>query len=222
MGLKDNTPTKPSAIVEWFKLKTSAELEAIEHGGRLLWPDVLKERTAGGLKERPCMLRVPNVSERAQAYIYANEWVANKAKVDKKERPISRARAQDILGEDAYDSLHTAMLMSFAIREFTPPHGQMWLPELIVDAVDAPALGDMFTRLDAYSCHEDFRLGDISREDFEVICNEIARTQSILPLAVFAGSVRERAIVRMVEELLAARRAMLPSSSAGSSTSTPA
>lgn len=220
MGLKDDKPTPLAAIVQWFKLKTPAELEAIESGGRNYWPDALKERRPSGLVEKPCMLRVPNVSERSQAYIMCNEWVAKRAKVDRKDLPISRERAEGILGPEAYDALHTAMLMSFAIREFTPPYAQMWIPENIIDAVDTIALNEMFVRLDAYSCHEDFRLGDCTQEEFEAILDQIVRTKTILPLAVFAGSKRELAIVRMAEELLELR-AMLRSSSASSSTSTP-
>lgn len=219
----------PKFIADWWQDKTPEQIKSIADPStkRILWPDLMKIRVeAGGIKEVPIYLVVPNPIDRLQAVIATNAKIAEMFKVDKSKLPLSREDAMRFAG-DEWGFFHNAYLMSFCILEWAPVEGRAdgmrrhaYLPQTIIQALGMTTILDLYNRLELYAALEDVRISEISPEIFHGFVANIARCMSLAPLFGCSGAVFDRLVVMMAEEIIRLRRLGEPSSESPS-TSTP-
>lgn len=231
-------PPIPEYLRRWWEDKTPEQLASIAASdGSILWPDSMKIRVeAGGVKEVPIWLRVPGPEEQLKAIVATNMKVAEMAKVDPKKMPITRAEAILLVGEDAYNALHSSLLMAWCIWELKPNlqdrsapgfYGPKYLPQTILRDVGMLTLDDLYDRLALYKGMEDVRVNELTPETFNGIIVQIARCMSSAPLRDYSGALSDLVVVGMAKEILdlrkqvAALRGRSDSSYESPSTSTP-
>lgn len=221
----------PDWLERWWGDKTPEQIQSIAASdGRILWPDWLKKRLAAGqAAEVPCWLRVPNPLEKMLAVVETNKQVADAFGVDKAKRPITQVEAKLLLNEDAYNELHSCILMAWCILEMKPngQHGLMFLPQTIVRECGMLTLYDLYDRLRLYGGLEDVRINELTPEIMNGLIKRIARCMSSDPLYDCSGALSALVVVGMAQEIetlrkqVAALQARGDSSSESPSTSTP-
>lgn len=225
-------PPIPEFLLRWWTDKTPEQIQSIAASDdRILWPDWLKIRVEHGqVKEIPCWLRVPNPIEKLQAIVATNLKVAKMCGVDPKKLPITRTEAMLLVGEDAYNEMHSSILMSFCILELKQDgktHGPRYLPDLILNSVSMLTLYDLYDRLQLYAGLEDVRINELTPEIMNGMIRQISRCMSSAPLRDCSGALSDLIVVGMAQEIealrkqVAALRAPSDSSSESPSTSTP-
>lgn len=230
-------PPVPEWLLRWWTDKTPEQIASlVASDGRLLWPDWLKIRIEGGqVKEIPCWLRVPDPLEKMQAIVQTNMQVAKMNNVDAKKLPITRTEAILLVGEDAYNEMHSAILMAYCILEKRTVGDEKaprteylprFLPSTVVKGVGMLTLYDLYDRLQLYAGLEDVRINELTPEIMNGIIFQVARCMSSAPLRDCSGALSDLIVVGMAQEILTLRkqvealRARSDSSSESPSTST--
>ena len=173
----------------WLDGADFAELGALEHEGRLHFPESLKKRNAKGeLVEVPIVIRIPRQEERARARVEARKW-CEKIGID----PEKDA--------DHLDSFDTLCLCARAIRDVEPPHAQHMLAHDLVASYDTRSLLDAWDRINFYDRMLDPRPEEIDDATFERLVEAVRKAGNLRPLAAIAGSAHDRFVTRMASEL---------------------
>jgi hypothetical protein len=171
--------------------KTSWEdLEAIEVGGRIVFPDVIKRRRSDGkLDEVPVCVRVPRKDERRRARSDAREW-ARREKIDPEKDP------------ELFEDMDTVCILALCIRERDRPEEQHQTYEVLEKSYDARSLQQVWHRLQVYEDLIDPREVAVDTNAFWGLVLDVARRRDILPLTDTGGPEQHSCIVRMAEEAL--------------------
>lgn len=202
---------KPAS--EWLKGKTAADLDLIEFGGRIYFPEVVyRLRKGGKFEEVPVAVIVPRLPEKALARAKAVE-LAPKLKID---------REKDA---DHFETLDTFAILSQAIRTREPPHGQFqpleWLLSTKEDeGFDERSLWALWERVKAYGEILDPRITEPNEEEVIAAAVAIDRVRNISPLVAIAGPALDSFVVSIAANLCRCLRQ--PLSSPSSEISTPA
>lgn len=180
---------------DWLKGKTIEDLNVIEFGGRLLFPDkILKARKGGGFDEVPVMVRVPRMPETAKARAECVE-LCRKLKLD---------REKDA---DQFEELDLLCQLSYALRAKDEPHPQFMPVEELIGRLDpktgestgfdVASLHDVWGRSDVYRKLIDPRIVNPSVEDVLTAADAMARTRNISPLPAIAGADVDSFVITM-------------------------
>jgi len=170
--------------------KTWEELEVIEQGDRLLFPDTIRRRTkTGALEETKILVRVLRKNERRSARMEAREW-AKRANVDPEKDPA------------LFDDMDTLCILARAIRESAPPHDQFQQAEWLEQHFDDSSLAALWDRYPVYESMLDPRLDAPTEDDFWKCIVGIGRSRNILPLTGFAPRSQHSCILSMADAAL--------------------
>jgi hypothetical protein len=201
--MADHAPTASA----WLEGKTVAELEAIEHEGRVLIPEAMRFVGANG-KERldRYYMRIPTEGERGMARLKAVRLVAEHMGPDAKRAmgagdTWTIAKAQAVIGADVFENFDTTCIVAASLREWDAPHGPAFLPEILITTYLPATIFDAFERLDFYSKLYNPRLAELTDDDFWKAVAGIAKTKNLGPLAVMRGDAQTSFVVRMAETL---------------------
>ncbi|WP_437759483.1 hypothetical protein [Sorangium sp. So ce1389] len=198
---------------EWLQGKTLADLNAVELGGRLLFPDTIKRcKRDGSFEEVPVMVRVPRQPELLEARVQAAELFRAKK--------LDRDRDQDV-----FEQFETLCILSKALRDAKPPHDQHAPVEWLISGepgkgYDLPSLMEVWEHIRVYQELIDPRITEPTTEDVVAAVMAIDRVRNLSPLAGIAGSALDSFVISMAV-LLASYLRSKPSSPS-SETSTPA
>lgn len=195
-----------SSPSDWLEGKTAEELDAIEVGGRVLFPDKIYRRTARGeLEETPIRVRVLRVPERAKARAEAVAW-AKKLGIDRE------------ADRDVFENFDTLCILARAIREPKGADEQLRTYEQLAAEYESRSLLDVWDRLAFYERIHDPRIVILTDKDFWAAIGGIARVRNISPLVAYDAPSLEACITRMASELLSLKTLK---SSSGSTESSP-
>lgn len=184
-------PVKPVDPIDALRAKTWEELECIEQGGRVLFPDVIRQRTSkGDLVEVPIVIRVLRGPERRKAR-QETRALAKKVEVDQE------------LDPDLFDDIDTLCILARAIREKAPPHEQHYTPELLEQEYEWRSLKELYARYKVYEDRTDPGLEITDEKTMWKAIGAIARAGNILPLTELESLSQNASI------LFAANQALL-------------
>jgi hypothetical protein len=159
--------------------KAWEDLETLEFGGRLYFPDVIKRRTqSGALEEVPICIRVPRKDEKRAARLDARAW-ASRLKVDTEK------------DSDLFDDMDSICILARAIRERNEPHDQFQLPDWLEEHFDSGSLAQLWDRLQWYEQMVDPRLAVMDEDQFWTTVLAIGRTHTALPLTDFGPDAQK-------------------------------
>jgi hypothetical protein len=196
-------PSPPKEVEDWLAGKTSVDFDAIEEGGRALYPDIIRRRDpkTGELQQVHIMLRVPNHIETMRARIKALDWCQRELKLPT--RP-TKEDAERIFGADYFDELDTLFILEKAIRDKDPVgggHPQYMVAEDLVKLHPKTSIIDVFQRVSFYQKIEDPRLPELEEGQFMQVVAGIARARNCGPLVVIDGRAQTSFIVSMAVRL---------------------
>lgn len=170
--------------------KTWEEIEVIEHGDRLLFPDSIRRRSkSGAVEEIKIAVRVPRKDERRAARLEAREW-AKKSGVDPEKDP------------GLFEDLDTLCILARAIREAAPPYEQHQKAEWLESHYDDGSLAQIWDRLQVYESMIDPRVDAPTEEKFWQCVLGIGRARNVLPLTEFAPRAQHSLILSMADQAL--------------------
>lgn len=195
------SPNRPRSVEEWLAGKSPEELDALEHQGRLFYPDTIKLRgeKPGTWRDHPVYLRVPDPRERALAIVEAIAWVRDQTR-DRDVKTVEQARAR--LGQTSWDEVESYHFMSYAIYERTPPTPTRWrLGDGLMVEVPRGALADLVARVQFLVDLEDPRLGELDGEGLIRVVTAIGEKRNLSPLVALDGASTVQVIMFMAEEL---------------------
>jgi hypothetical protein len=166
------------------------QLEAVEAGDELHFPDVLHvRRKTGEFEPVPVMFAVPLQPTMRKARVLAKQLAA-RDKIDQE------------ADKNLFDDLENACILWYAIRSATPPFEPY--------AYDVDALEKKFGRdvlklawqkLEGYRRVVDPRPASITKEQCLAVVGSIAGRRAISPLLVFDGPAQTACIVFMASLL---------------------
>jgi hypothetical protein len=186
---------------------TWADAELIRHeSGRLLFADRLRRYSERGeLVETKVRVWVPVPVDHVEARVQARAWFAGK-------------KLDPVLNQKLFDEVEQVCLLARAIRTFEPPHPQLYQPEEL-GTFDDGCLTDIQERINQYKDLIDPRVDVVDEDAFWRLVSNLAKSETLLPLADIAPRALRRCIVRMAQAAL--RSPTAPSSATSSENSTP-
>jgi hypothetical protein len=170
--------------------KSWEELEALEAGDRVLFPDQIRFRDRrGALREIDIAVRVLRAPER------------RKARVEARKRAVAEGLDLDRDADqcDVLDRLHQ---LAFAIREAKPPHEQHATPEMLEGHYDLSSLDELWERYQVYEERQDPRLDITDEATMWAAIGAVAKAGNPLPLAGLASRFQQSCIVFMARASL--------------------
>lgn len=188
------------ALRDWLKGKTAADLDMIEICGRMHFPDkVYRLAKDGSFTEVPVLVRVPRLTERAQARREAVELFA-KWKLD---------RDKD---DDYFATLNRFAILAHAIRdaadpkEKDEPRGQFQPLEWLMSrepgkGFDDASLWNIWERVKIYEEMLEPSITEPTTEDVIAAVLGIDAVRNLSPLAAIAGSGVESFVISMAVHL---------------------
>ena len=203
------TIDRAAELLDWIERKTTRDLQAIEVGGRNLYPDVIRWRDAKGrVVERPCLLRVPDLIERAKATAEAAAWLA-RLKLDR-ERDARH-----------FDNLETMCLVARATREAREPYEQHKVAEDFAATYGARTVLDLWERINLLDRAEDPRVHTLRDGEADALIHAIAKRLDLGPLAGIASEEQDSFVTSMAVRLSRYLTSAASASSPESSTQAP-
>jgi hypothetical protein len=220
--MKAPNTINPQKIPDWFAGKTLEELDAIEIGGALYFPEKLRSRGAKGeIKETPVLARVPSKQDRATARI---EAIAHVRSMVKGKQPVLTVKdAEEAVGAEVFEDIDTYAIVSRSLfepqakNEDGKPTRFMLLDVLLGSYLPATVF-DIFDRLDFYAKLLDPRVEDITEDEMWGAIEAIAKRRNLSPLAVMRGSLQTAFVVSMAVTLWSSRPQLSSSLSTATST----
>ncbi len=187
--MSDSKPAR-----EWLKGKTAADLDLIEYGGRVFFPEVIHRLKKGGkFEEVPIAVCIPRAPERAiarrDAIALATKWKLDRDK-----------------DADQFDTLDTMAQLAHAIRTPEEPHGQAYPLEWLLstkeeEGFEERSLWAVWERVKAYTEIIDPRITEPSTEEVIAAVVAIDHVRNLTPLAAIAGPALDSFVVSMASML---------------------
>lgn len=178
-----------STVLDWLAGKSFEDLEAIEHEGRVLYPDAIKQRDhKGRVVERKIMVRVPRGVERAKARRDARAWL----------QEFGLDEAKDHV---QFDALETYCCVARSLRDPTAPHAQLMPHQELMEAVDVRAVLELWERVNYYDRLSEVRVAELDESTFYAAVHAIAKKGNLSPLVAIDGATHDVFLTRMASEL---------------------
>lgn len=170
--------------------KTWDELEAVEHGDYMLFPEKLwKRRKDGKFHVTPVMVRVPRKDEMRLARALAHR-IAKEDGIDPKIDAVQ------------FDDLENVCVMAYAVRSPTFPYEFLFAaskddpdPRMLERKFDEGSLVQLWSKLATYKEMLNPRPGSVTREEYLALVAAIAERRDIRPLRVIDGSAQSSFII---------------------------
>lgn len=181
----------PFHIAEQIFKKSWAELEAIEHNERLLFPNKLFKRKANGDVETiDVMFQVPREADNRKAKLKARE-IGLAAGAD-----LDRDKA------DIFEQLEMLSLLWLCIRNNTPPYEPLTMDPLELEKYyDTSVLINAYGRIDTLAGMLNPHVDELSQEACWALVGAIATSENILPLHVCAPDSQNFFVLFMADQL---------------------
>ena len=208
-------------VAEWLKGKTAEDLDVLEFGGRVYFPETihrLKRKAKDGkgavFEPVPVAVCVPRAPEKALARRDALKLAAD-WKIDRKE------------DADLFEMIDRFALLAHAIRTPNEPHGQAFPLAWLVstregEGFDERSLDALYERLRAYEDIVDPRITDpMTEEEVMQAAFAISRVRNLTPLAVMSGRGLDSCVIGMATILCKYQTLLLSSPSTENSTPAP-
>jgi hypothetical protein len=191
-------------VAQWFAGKSYADLDAIEHEGRPLYPDAIKRRSpkTGQIEEISVSVRVPNTIEKSRARLHALRWFTEQLQ---RGEMLTIAEAIAHFGETYFNEIDNVAIMALAIRERKAPHGQFQSLEGLLRNYSIASLWDVWDRLNYYQDQEDPRMDELNEAEFWAAVEAIDKRRSLAPLLAMRGGARDSFIRSMAYQLASSR-----------------
>jgi hypothetical protein len=172
--------------------KSWAELEVVERGERLLFPEKLWKRVKDGrFQVTPIMVQVPRLDEMRTARAMAHRIAAADG-IDPKRDPIE------------FENIENVCIMSWAVRDATSPYSFMFAaskdlpdPRMLEKKFDEGSLAHLWARLKPYKDLLNPQLSKLTRADFMAVIAAVAERRDIAPLHAIDGPAQNSCIVTM-------------------------
>ena len=150
--------------------KSWEEIEALEHEGRVLFPDSIRFRARdGSVTEVAILVRALRNHERRKARVEARD----RAKQD----GLDLDRDADLCA-----TLDRLYQLARAIREVKEPHEQHATAEMLEQNYDGRSLDELWSRYEVYCDRSDPRIEITDEAQLWAALGEVARVGNILPL----------------------------------------
>lgn len=186
--------------------KTWEELEAVEHEGRLYFPEVIYRRVGKKFEAEPVRLLVLREHEVRRAKRMARKWAA-----DEKLDPA--------LDPQLFDNMVCWCELALSIRNTTFPYESLHPDPAYLEAnYDKRPLVQVYAKIDAYARLLDPRPEEIDAEQMVALVAALAKEQTIRPLVAFDGVSQTSCILYMARELQSLRDSKSSSESSDFST----
>lgn len=186
---------EPKDPLEILRSKTWEELEAIEHEGRVLYPDALRRRTAKGeVTEKKVLIRVLRKDERRKAFLEAVKLAQGSGVLPKELADLSNVRAKAI-DDQLFDDLDTLCILARAIRDPEPPHVQHGTAEDLEHDYDMRSIEELWSRYKVYEDRSDPRLEIVDEKTMWSALRALAKAGHILPLTELASPSQNACIL---------------------------
>jgi hypothetical protein len=184
--LIDQVEEEYAALVTYeMSVKKWDELEALEHDGKTLFPDVLHERKGREFSQVRVAFLVPKQPELRKARRQAREIFAEEGLDEEKDR------AQ-------FSDLEDACILWLALRSPTAPYEPFEVdPRALEARFDRDVLKLAWAKLEGYRRVLDPRPAAITREQVIAAVAAIAKRRDISPLHVFDGPAQNACVVFM-------------------------
>lgn len=185
----------------WLHGKTAADLDIVEHGGRLYFPDAIQRLKPGGkFEEVTVAVCVPRAPEKALA---RRDAIAlfTKWKLD---------RDKDA---DYFDTLDKFAVLAHAIRD-PATHGQFQPLEWLVsgkenEGFEERSLWAVWERLKIYQEFTDPTITEPDEEEVLAAAAGIDRVRNLSPLVAIAGPALDSCVISMASLLCRYRTLVL-------------
>lgn len=165
------------------------QLEALEEGGRLLFPDSIRRRTkSGALEEVPVAVRPLRKDERRKARFAAEKYAADCGVDPENQRH-----------KDLFEDIDTLSIIALAIREPSEPHSQHATIAELEHDYDMRSLDTLWSRYKLHEDRTDPREPLQTEEEFWAVLGAIAKARRIDPLADMPSHEQNAFILRTVE-----------------------
>lgn len=175
----------PGPVVDPIKAlraKSWEELEALEHEGRVMFPDAIRFRDRlGAVRDIPVLVRVLRGHERRAA------------RAESRRRALADGLDLD-RDQDLCATLDRLYQLARAIRDAKPPHDQHATVEMLEMGYDGTSLDELWSRYEIYCDRSDPRLEITDEATMWAALGEVARVGNILPLTGL-GSLSQNASI---------------------------
>lgn len=189
-----------TTAAEWFAGKSLEDIERIELGQRIIYPDKVRRMDPTDAKKTidvDVYLRVPSVAESAIARCEALAWVREISSKD-----IEREdQAIALLGVSAWNEidLYCAASQAVLTRE---EHPRRWmLPQFFLEIVPRGTVYDLWRRVAFLSQTEDFGTHTMSAQEADEVVRTIKKRRNLSPLVGMSEGTQRDFIVSMADRL---------------------
>jgi hypothetical protein len=216
--MNDEAPPPTPGSLAWISGKTLEELDAIEHGGALLFRDAFRTKNKRGEEVlTPVLVSPPTRRDRAEARIDAIRYVADLCK-SKAIRTVPEA--QTAIGAEVFEDIDTISIIARCCYEPKEPSQRAYMLDILIDSFPSATLADMWERINHYAHLVDPRVPEpLSHDEFWAYAKAIAKAGNVGPLVVMREDTQRGFVISMARRLIEFRE--LASSSTSSATSTP-
>lgn len=188
--------------------KSWEQLEAVERGDHLLFPEKLwKRKKSGKFEVTEVMIQVPRLGDMRKARALAQRIAAEDG-IDPKRDPTE------------FDNLESSCILAYAVRERSHPYSFLFAADkdtpdvrMLERSFDEGSLSHLFARLAPYKAMLNPQVAKLTRDDFIAIIAAIAERRDIGPLHATDGPTQSACIVTMASLLMSlmTRRPSSPS-----------
>lgn len=200
---------------EWLKGKTAADLDLVEFGGRIFFPETIHRLKKGGKFEPVevvvCVLRpTEKALARRDAKRFAERWQLDREK-----------------DADQFEIIDIFARLSHAIRTKEPEHGQAYTLDTLVsnkpdEGFDERSLLAVWERIRVYEDLIDPNIVEpMSEEEVLQTAYAIDRVRNLTPLAATGGRALDSCVIGMASILCKYQTLLLNSQSTASLTPEP-
>jgi len=192
-------------IAAFFRGKSAAELDIIEHGGQAFYSERLRRKSPQDGQAEHVKLRVRAVGalDKARARLQALIWARKLAVEEGYKVPevLTIAEAEAIYGASYFDWLDTLCIISQVAVEHDQPAEPFFMAEMLAKNYTEASLSALWEAICFYTNHEDIRADDLDEEQFVATVLAIDRTRGVLPLLALGGGCRDRFVTSMASRL---------------------
>lgn len=191
MGSFDLPDTVHDHVIDQLIGKSWGDLEVLEVAGRLMFPDKIYRRKAGGkFDEVPVLIQVPRLPELTKARVEA--------------RKIAQEEGLDLkLDRNLFDDWETICILSYALRNPKPDH-ERWepFPKSLAEKYDRETLTQVWAKIENLRHVIDPAPDKITANEMFALISAIAKERNLGPLHVYGAGAQNSCIVFMADQLM--------------------